>query len=187
LLIDAVVQQTMVFIAQLATAGGVRAPLAHVAEQVFSDLTRELSEHGVKKNVIADMFGMALRTYHRKIRELGESKTVLGRSVWEAVLGFVRERGPVTGRDVLLRFAGDDPEVVTGVLGASCIALVAATERATAWPTNRTSTPKTPRSSTLTRTSFGSPSTEAAPPRRRRFATRRASTRPHAKRRSRTS
>ena len=55
LLINAVVQQTMVFIAQLATSGGVRAPLAHVAEQVFLDLTNELSNRGVKKKVIADM------------------------------------------------------------------------------------------------------------------------------------
>src|SRR5215471_15976433 len=116
LLIDAVVQQTMVFIAQLATAGGVRAPLAHVAEQVFFDLTKELSSRGVKKNVIADMFGMALRTYHRRVRELSESKTESGRSVWEAVLGFIRDRGPVGGQEVLTRFAGDDAEVVSGVL-----------------------------------------------------------------------
>jgi len=116
LLINAVVQQTMVFIAQLATAGGVRAPLAHVAEQVFLDLTSELQNRGVKKKVIADMFGMALRTYHRKVREVAESKTDSGRSVWEAVLGFVRQRGPISGHDVLRRFAGDDPEVVSGVL-----------------------------------------------------------------------
>src|SRR5262245_33808399 len=58
LLIDSIVQQTMVFIAQLATAGGVRAPLAHVADQVFLDLTRELQNQGVTKKVIADMFGM---------------------------------------------------------------------------------------------------------------------------------
>lgn len=116
LLIDAVVQQTMVFIAELATAGGVRAPLAHVAEQVFVDLTNELSQRGVKKNVIADMFGMALRTYHRRVRELSESKTEVGRSVWEAVLGHVRQKGPVSGHDVLRRFSGDDPEVVAGVL-----------------------------------------------------------------------
>jgi hypothetical protein len=116
LLIDAVVQQTMVFIAQLATSGGVRAPLAHVAEQVFADLTRELANRGVKKNVMADMFGMALRTYHRRVRELAESKTESGRTVWEAVLGFIRERGPVSGHDVLLRFAGDESDIVTGVL-----------------------------------------------------------------------
>jgi hypothetical protein len=94
----------------------VRAPLAHVAEKVFLDLTTELSSRGVKKNVIADMFGMALRTYHRRVRELGESKTDSGRSVWEAVLGFIRDRGPVSGHDVLVRFSGDDAEVVSGVL-----------------------------------------------------------------------
>jgi len=116
LLIDAIVQQTMVFIAELATAGGVRAPLAHVAEQVFLELTDELQQRGVKKNVIADMFGMALRTYHRRVRELSESKTEVGRSVWEAVLGYVKQKGPVSGHDVLRRFAGDDAEVVAGVL-----------------------------------------------------------------------
>ena len=36
LLIDSIVRQTTVLVAQLATAGGVRAPLASVANQVFS-------------------------------------------------------------------------------------------------------------------------------------------------------
>ncbi len=116
LLIEAVVQQTMVFIAELATAGGVRAPLAHVAEQVFVDLTSELASRGVKKKVIADMFGMALRTYHRRVRELSESRTELGKTVWEAVLDFVHQHEPVSGRAVIDRFAGDNAEVVAGVL-----------------------------------------------------------------------
>ena len=42
LLIGAIVRQTMVLIAELATTGGVRAPLAHVADKVFMDLVREL-------------------------------------------------------------------------------------------------------------------------------------------------
>jgi hypothetical protein len=46
LLINAVVQQTVVFLAQLATSGGVRAPLAHIADQVFLEPTRELNEQG---------------------------------------------------------------------------------------------------------------------------------------------
>src|SRR5262245_23099637 len=37
LLIQAIVRQTTILIAQLATAGGTRAPLAHVAHQVFLD------------------------------------------------------------------------------------------------------------------------------------------------------
>jgi hypothetical protein len=116
LLIDTVVQQTMVFIAQLATKGGIRAPLVRVADQVFSDLTRELHQQGVKKKVIADMFGMALRTYHRKARELGTSRTDTGRTLWEAVFEFVKAHEPVTGARVKDRFQRDDGEIVTGVL-----------------------------------------------------------------------
>jgi hypothetical protein len=116
LLINTIVQQTMVFIAQLATAGGVRAPLAKVADQVFLELTRELSAQGLKKKVIADMFGMGLRTYHRHSQAAEQSKSVAGRTVWEAVLQFIQERQPVSGAEVLRRFAVDDPEIVTGVL-----------------------------------------------------------------------
>ncbi len=57
LLIDSIVRQTTVLIAQLATATGGRAPLAHTANQVFTDLIRELKEQGVGNKVIADMFG----------------------------------------------------------------------------------------------------------------------------------
>jgi hypothetical protein len=116
LLIDAVVQQTMVFIAQLATAGGVRAPLAGVANQVFADLTSELEKQGVKKKVIADMFGMALRTYHRRSQELRLSRTEEGRTLWEAVYAFLGEKTRVTAAEVMQRFARDDVEILTGIL-----------------------------------------------------------------------
>lgn len=69
-LIDAIVRQTTVLLAQLATSGGLRAPLAHVANQVFVDLTRELEAQGVSRKVSADMFGMALRGYLRKVQRL---------------------------------------------------------------------------------------------------------------------
>jgi hypothetical protein len=115
-LIDAVVQRTTVFIAQLATAGGIRTPLSKVAGQVFLELTKELENQGVRKKVIADMFGMALRTYHRRVRELGASRSESGRTLWEVVLGFLREREPVSARDVQRRFEHDDPEILTGVL-----------------------------------------------------------------------
>ena len=75
LLIDSIIRQTTVLIAQLATAQGVRAPLANVANQVFLDLANELNEQGVSRKVCADMFGMALRTYQRTIPRLSESST----------------------------------------------------------------------------------------------------------------
>jgi hypothetical protein len=116
LLIDAIVRQTTVLIAQLATAAGARAPLAHTANLVFTDLVRELKEQGVGNKVIADMFGLALRTYHNKIARVSESRSERGRSLWEAVLGYVQERGPLSRAQVLERFARDEEAVVRGVL-----------------------------------------------------------------------
>jgi hypothetical protein len=65
LLIDAVVQQVTVLIAQLATSGGLRAPVAQIANQVFVQLAHELESQGVSRKVSADMFGMALRAYEQ--------------------------------------------------------------------------------------------------------------------------
>jgi hypothetical protein len=115
-LIDAIVRQTTVLIAQLATSGGLRAPLAHVANEVFLKLANELDEQGVSRRISADMFGMALRAYLRKIQRLRESRTDQGRSLWEGVLVFVREKGVVGRHEVLERFARDDEELVRGVL-----------------------------------------------------------------------
>jgi hypothetical protein len=116
ILIDSIVRQTTVLIAQLATSGGVRAPLAHVANQVFLDLSRELDAQGVSRKVSADMFGMALRSYLRRIQGLSESSTDRGRTLWEAVLDFVSQ-GEVRSRgQVLARFSRDEQDLVRGVL-----------------------------------------------------------------------
>src|SRR5687768_7502850 len=68
LLIDAIVHQTTVLIAQLSTASGIRAPLSHVADQVFLELSREIEAQGVSRKVAADMFGLAIRTYQKKVQ-----------------------------------------------------------------------------------------------------------------------
>lgn len=115
-LIDAIVRQTMVLVAQLATVAGGRAPVGHIADQVLRTLVDELQAQGLRQKVIADMLGMALRTYHRRVQQLSESATEPSRSLWEAVLTYLRERG-VTGRGELLRrFSRDDDAVVRAVL-----------------------------------------------------------------------
>ena len=119
MLIDAIVRQTMVLIAQLATAGGGRAQLSHTANQVFLDLVAALKEQGLGNKVIADMFGMALRTYQTKVQRLSESRTDRGRSLWEALLSFVQEKAKdhtVSRAVILQRFRHDDALVVSGVL-----------------------------------------------------------------------
>jgi hypothetical protein len=89
--VDAIVRQTTVLIAQLCTTAGIRAPLAQVAEQVFLGLARELEAQGVGRKVAADMFGLALRSYQKKLHRLSESSSVRNHTLWEAMLDFLRE------------------------------------------------------------------------------------------------
>jgi hypothetical protein len=119
-LIDNIVRQTTILIAQLATLGGVRSPLARIADQVFLNLAQELDAQGISRKVSADMFGMALRSYRRRVRQLSESSTERGRSLWEAVLAFLSQGRLVTREEVLKRFHRDEEALVKGVLSDLC-------------------------------------------------------------------
>lgn len=117
LLIDAVVRQTTVLIANLATAAGVRAPLAHVADQVFVELAKEIENQGVSRKVVADMFGLALRTYQKRVQRLTESVTESQQTLWSAVLDFVvQKEESVPREEVIRRFRFDGERQVASVL-----------------------------------------------------------------------
>ena len=120
LLIHAIVRQTTILIAQLATSRGVRAPLAQIADQVFIELVREIERQGISRKVSADMFGLGLRTYRRKIQRLSESSTERGRSLWEVVLEHIKTQNMVTRREILARFPNDDEAQVRSVLRDLC-------------------------------------------------------------------
>lgn len=115
-LIDAIIQQTTVLIAQLSTAAGLRSPLSHVADQVFLSLAQEIERQGVSRKVVADMFGLALRSYQRKVQRLEESKSASGRTLWEAVLEYIGEHSPVRRSAIIERFRHDDELAVSSVL-----------------------------------------------------------------------
>lgn len=116
LLIDAIVHQTTVLIAQLSTAAGIRAPLAHIADQVFLELSREIEAQGVSRKVAADMFGLAIRTYQKKVQRVTESVTVRDRTLWQAVLEHLQRTESLTRRELLEHFQRDDPVVVASVV-----------------------------------------------------------------------
>jgi hypothetical protein len=116
LLIDALVRQTTVLIAALSTAAGIRAPLAHVADQVFLDLARSIEAQGVGRKVVADMFGIALRTYQRKVQRLTESASERNRTLWEAVYEYVLQTGELSRLEIERHFRRDEPEDVGAVV-----------------------------------------------------------------------
>ncbi len=116
ILIDAIVRQTMVLIARLSTVDGVRSPLAHVANEVFVGLVRELESQGVGKKVIADMFGLALRSYRQKVQRLSESVTTRGVTLWGAVHAFLAEHESATRAELLAHFKHDEESMVRSIL-----------------------------------------------------------------------
>lgn len=116
LLVDAIVRQTTVLIAQLATNAGVRAPLAQLADQVFLSLSRELDAQGVGRTVAADMFGLALRGYQKKMRRAATSVSIHEKTLFEAILEWVEQEGSVSRRGLLDRFRNDNEREVVGVV-----------------------------------------------------------------------
>jgi hypothetical protein len=116
LLIDSIARQTTVLIAQLSTAAGIRAPLAHLADEVFINLSQELEGQGLSRKVVADMFGLALRGYQKRVQRLRESLTERGKTLWQAVFEYLQAEGSVTRRRLLQRFERDDPASVAAVL-----------------------------------------------------------------------
>jgi hypothetical protein len=116
LLIDAIVRQTTVLVARLSTVEGVRSPLGHIANEVFVGLVNELESQGVSKKVIADMFGLALRSYRQKVQRLGESVTTRGVTLWSAVQRFLAERGSATRTELIAHFERDEEASIRGIL-----------------------------------------------------------------------
>lgn len=116
ILIDAIVRQTTVLLAQLATGSGGRAKLANTADQVFLDLVNELKSQGMTHAVIADMFGLALRSYHKKLKRLSEGEMDRAKSLWTTVLEHVHTRGPLLRAEVLRRFRNEDEATLRGIL-----------------------------------------------------------------------
>src|SRR5690606_30104358 len=84
--------------------------------QVFVDLTSELEAQGLSRKVTADMFGISLRSYQRKLNRLQESRTDSGRTLWEAIYQYLGAETVRSRKDVLRRFERDDAVSVRGIL-----------------------------------------------------------------------
>lgn len=116
LLINSIMRQTTVLIAQLSTSAGVRAPLAHIADDVFLSLSREIEAQGVGRKVAADMFGLALRGYQKKTQRLAASRTYQGKTLFEAVLEYIESEGGTSRKVLLHRFRRDGERETIGII-----------------------------------------------------------------------
>lgn len=114
LLIDDIVRQTTILIAQLSTAAGVRAPLSHIADQVFIELAREIEAQGVRRKVVADMFGLALRSYQLKVQRLLDNERPAN-STWQDVYAEL-SAGARTKPELTTALRPADPKHIASVL-----------------------------------------------------------------------
>lgn len=114
--INALVEQAMVLAAREATRDGARPSLAHVGELAFAALNRELQRQGVTTKVIADMLGLAPRTYHRRVEETRTGAVVARRTASEAVLELVRQEPGISAHQVKARLSHASPELLCSVL-----------------------------------------------------------------------
>lgn len=116
LLIDAVVRQTMVLIANLVRATGHRPQLERIAQQIFLELNDELRRQGVRASLLAGLFGMKLRTYHDRVRRARESVTCAGQPLFQAVFDHIRAEGPVQQWQIEGAFVDDHAKVLQAIL-----------------------------------------------------------------------
>ncbi len=116
LLIDSILRQTTVLIAQLSTTAGIRAPLAHMADEVFLELSRELESQGLPRKIVADMFGLALRGYQKRVHRVEKSAGSTSQTLWQAVFEYLQDKGPLPRRSLMESFAKDDPGAVGAIL-----------------------------------------------------------------------
>lgn len=114
LLIDALLHQLARLVAQLAVEE--RSSLAHVADRFQLHLVQELRRRGLGHKVVADIFGLPLRTYHERIKRLDEDKRSRSRTIRDAMLAFVHGQSSVTRDSLDLRFRLEDERIVRSVL-----------------------------------------------------------------------
>lgn len=116
LAIDQLLYEVAQLVARLATLGHARSLVADLPDRFFFHLANALEGQGLSKKLVADMCGLALRSYQKRLQRLAESRSDAGRTLWEAVFAFLHERGVTKRSEVERRFAKDDDQVLGSVL-----------------------------------------------------------------------
>lgn len=114
--IDQLLYEVAQLVARLATLGHARTLLADLPDRLFYHLACALEAQGLSKKIVADMCGLALRSYQKRLQRVAESRSDAGRTLWEAVFAFLYERGITKRSEVERRFARDDEQLLGSVL-----------------------------------------------------------------------
>jgi len=115
-LIRLITRQAMKLVARLAIVHDRRSSLAKISDIAFLELNNELETLGLRKKVIADMFGLALRSYQQKVNRLHESTAWDMRSLWTSVYDYLSKAKKATRKDIFDRYNAADERVLSSIL-----------------------------------------------------------------------
>lgn len=116
LLIQSIVRQTTILLAQLGNTGEERSPLAHLTTQVFYELAQELERMGVTRRVSADMFGLGQRTHKRKRQRTAAVAAVTTPTLRQKVLEYIQASQVASRTDILGHFPHADEAQLRAIL-----------------------------------------------------------------------
>ncbi len=116
-LIDTILRQTAMLVAEVSTTAGTRASLARIGDRLFFELSRELESRGLPRKVVADILGFSLSAYQRKVRRLERLKNRREGTLWCEVHEYLKRAPCVSRRELLEHFSAADPEALGSVLG----------------------------------------------------------------------
>lgn len=120
LLIQSIVRQAATLLTQLENTGHVRGPLSPITTQVFFELAQELERIGVTRRVSADMFGLGVRAYGRKLQRAAATVTGVGPALRRKVLEYIRAGQVVARSEVFAHFPHIDEEQLHSILRDLC-------------------------------------------------------------------
>lgn len=116
------VSQSARLIARIITLTNARPNLAHLQEDFFYELSVHLQNYGVPRRVAADMFGLAMRSYLRRIKkyndELSDREHQL--SLWQIVYSKISESPDIQRQKLLDSFSFSHRDSVCSVLKHLC-------------------------------------------------------------------
>lgn len=115
-LMDQLLAEVAGLLATLATLGGHRVLVADLPDRLFHHLALALEARGLSKKLVADMSGLVLRSYQKRMQRLERSRSDAGVTLWEATLGYLVERRIATRVELERRFSRDDTQTLGSVL-----------------------------------------------------------------------
>lgn len=113
-LVHLVAVQAAGLIGRLATSEGGRAPMATLESTFMRALVSELEQQGLSQRVIADMFGVSVRTYQRSLLRWGAPEGA--GSLWAEVLEFVDRREVCSKEEIFAHFHAEESATVTAMV-----------------------------------------------------------------------